>query len=259
MKRLIYSTTSQYGIDEFTTIAEYADDTYCNNDIAQAVLDADDSGILETFAFEIDTEGEYEWVGSKIKLVSDWGYVRAELKLKPLRKGQVIDRSSSVGMNPNQKLTPKQIARKLAADTRKILTTYYERYQESLAKQALKDKYNSADTKMISAFAVAQRYVKKYAGLTATFAYSDSGTAQYMLWDLPGVEKENAVLDEAKLEEYEIAFNDALIKFEDDTEVVVDYINTPHGGNYIRACFEFKVNPKIQLVYNKKDDTYTRI
>lgn len=258
MKRYVKAASAKYSSEDFKTIAEEVDSTLCDSDAAEAILKADKTGLLETFATDIRIKGDIEFSGNHLSPIDtehNYPSVWVSYNLKPLRKGQWTDKKESIYFN--NPITITRVASKLASEMRKTLNTYYKRYEESLDKQALRDKFNTDTTKMITAFAVACQYVKKYAELRPTFRYSDTGTAQYMLWDLPDVEMKDRMLNEEALTAHEEVFRDALERFEKDTGVELEYVVCPHGGNYVRSCFEFKVNPKIQLVYDKENNTYT--
>lgn len=261
MKRYVKAASAKYSSEDFKTIAEEVDSTLCDSDAAEAILRADKTGLLETFATSISVPENIELSGDTLipheeegNIYFVHGIATVTYKLLPLRKNQVVNRSEIFYFGDPIKVD--EAARGLARHMRKTLNVYYKRYEEFLSKQALKDRFNTEDTKLISAFSVACRYVKKYANLTPTFRYSDTGTALYMLWSLPNVEIEHRMLDEDALQEHEDRFRDALARFEEDTGVPIQSIYCPHEGNYVRAAFEFTVDPKIQLVHNKKDDTY---
>lgn len=277
MKRYVHAASSKYGIEQFAEVVEYADDVEFSDEpvdgvgssdkIAELVYDADESGLLEAFATSVSTR-QLELVDGMIQHPKDdpnysAGFIEATFNYKSLRERQILIGAASFGVWSEYKFghkpesyTPKQLARKLVSEVRKEMIRYYKRYMDHIEKQNLKKTYNKGTTQLVSAFAVACRYVKKYAGLTPTFRYNDSGTAQYMLYKIPGAEIDWDRLDDNVVTKYEHLFRDALAKFADDTSVEPYGIETPHEGSIFRACFEFKVNPKIQLVYDKETDSY---
>ena len=269
MKRYVRcSGTPKYSIEDFATIAKIADHTVCDSEATEAILHADKTGLLQTFAKSIHVRRheKLELNGDAVSIYPEEGYREAsvivEFDMLPLRTGQVIDQRVYEWFAPDDtKLS--SMANRLASGMRKVLNRYYKSYQEYLNKNSLRSQFNTETTELISAFAVACRYVRKYAGLTPTFRYSDSGKAEYMLWDLPDVEVSDPPhlpkLNMDALLSHEKAFKDALSRFENDTRVTVSEVNCPHGGNYVRSAFLFRVNPRIQLVHDKISDTYQLI
>lgn len=267
MKRYVRcSSTPKYSIEDFATIAKVADHTVCDSEATEAILYADKTGLLQTFAQSIYVaRGKLELNGDVISIYPGEGYSKANIIVKfdmlPLRTGQETDKYVYEWFTPDTKLS--SMASRLASGMRKVLNRYYKSYQEYFKKNSLRSQFNTETTELISAFAVACRYVRKYAGLTPTFRYSDSGKAEYMLWDLPDVEVSDPPhlpkLNMDALLSHEKAFKDALSRFENDTQVTVSEVYCPHGGNYVRSAFLFRVNPKIQLVHDKISDTYQLI
>lgn len=263
MKRMIVATSSS-DIDKYSIIAEVVNQTAVNSPIARSIVEADKTGILETFASEVNVQGlilsgnEITVEQNPDKYGHSHGSIEADFQYKLLRKGQTTSDWATIFLNDTDTITVAQAARTLVSEMCKKFKVYYKRYENSLAKSALRDKYNTGTTQLISAFSVACRYVKKYAGLTPTFRYSDSGKAEYMLWALPDVEQERAVLNMDALEAHEAKFEEAIAKFEADTGVSCDAY-CPHGGSYVRSAFTLKVDPKIQLVYDKETDTYSQL
>lgn len=247
MKRQIHAATS---IDKYLAVAETVDHTKVNNDAARFIVDADKSGMLETFAYEVTTSG---LIISGDELIPDpasnygGGDILARYSLKPLRKGQTTDTEAWIQVFRNERITFKQAAQKLVAKMRRSMNYSLDRYSELTNKSILQETYNNENAQLISAFSVACRYVKKYAGLIPVFRYSDSGTAQYV--PKGGSSRESAfALSKPKFER-------ALEQFEADTGVRPRiYIDESAW-----ASLEFRVSPKIQLVHNKKADTYSQV
>ncbi len=103
MKKYIRATSARYSVEDFKTVAKEVDTTFCDSDAARAILDADITGLLKTFATSIFLEGDYEFSNNKIIPLDtgSFNYVGAYVKLDliPLRPGQLINNARGIAID----------------------------------------------------------------------------------------------------------------------------------------------------------------